>query len=179
MFNNKNKKQSRDHRNRNDLTEEHPLTDAGQFICFFVFIICWSLDSFLFRLSVIPLACIPIYVKIGVAVPLLLLSLYMGITSHTIVFDEIRDPPSVISKGVFSRVRHPLYASELLLYAGLVVTTGSLLSFVVLVIIFIFFNYIVKFEEEKLEEKFGEDYVMYKKRVGKWFPKFHRKKHRI
>lgn len=161
---------SNHHDNRNDLSEEHALTDVGQIICLFAFVFIWVLDSFILRFSII-LSELPVYIKIIIAVPLFIISLYAGLTSHQIVFKEKRDPPSVINNSVFKWIRHPMYMSELLVYLGLCVITFSLLSFTALIIIFIFFNHVASDEEKKLEEKYGNDYLNYKKETGKWFPK--------
>lgn len=170
MLHNKQKSKKQDHRNRNDLSEEHAFTDIGQIICLISFIVIWILDSFVFRFSIIPLK-LPIYIKLIIAIPLIILSCYLGITSHKIVFHEIREPPSVITKGVFNWIRHPLYLSELLIYLGLCIITFSIISLIIWIIIFIFFNYVATYEEKKLEGKFGEEYRRYKKKVSKWIPR--------
>jgi len=36
--------------------------------------------------------------------------------------------------------------------------------------IFIFYNYLASYEEKLLEEKFGEEYIKYKQKTGKWVP---------
>ncbi|MBN2534416.1 MAG: isoprenylcysteine carboxylmethyltransferase family protein [Spirochaetales bacterium] len=160
---------SHNHKNRNDLSEEHAFTDIGQIVCLFVFLTVWVLDSFVFRFVIIPLP-LPVYITILIAIPFFLLSLYLAITSHKIVFKEVREPPSVITKSVFNWIRHPMYLSEILIYSGLCIITLSGLSLIILILIVIFFNHVASYEEKKLEEKFGEEYEKYKKKVGKWIP---------
>ena len=63
-----------------------------------------------------------------------------------------------------------MYFSSLVFYIGLIISTLSLGSLVLWLGIFIFHNYIAAFEENKLEETFGEEYIAYKKKVPKWVP---------
>ena len=79
-------------------------------------------------------------------------------------------PSQVISNGVFSRVRHPIYLGIILFYIGLFLATFSLLSLAFLVIIFLFYNYITSFEEKQLEQKIGKEYTKYKEKTPKWLP---------
>jgi protein-S-isoprenylcysteine O-methyltransferase Ste14 len=55
-------------------------------------------------------------------------------------------------------------------YLGLAVSTASLFSIVLVVLIFIFYNFIASYEEKLLEGRFHEEYRNYKKRTGKWVP---------
>jgi protein-S-isoprenylcysteine O-methyltransferase Ste14 len=162
----------RKHEQRNDLGGEHCFTDAGQIAGFFLFLIIWIPDSFIFKFSTFLQKYIPAFVSIPIAVLLSILSLVMAAKSHKIVFQEKRDPPSVITKSFFKYVRHPLYLSELILYLALFVFSFSICSFIILIFIFIFLNFAATFEEKKLEELFGADYIAYKRKTGKWFPKF-------
>jgi protein-S-isoprenylcysteine O-methyltransferase Ste14 len=77
----------------------------------------------------------------------------------------------VVSTGAFRYVRHPLYLAAILFYLGLAVSTASLFSLALLVVIFLFHNYIAGYEERLMEMKLGEEYVSYKNRTGKWLPR--------
>jgi protein-S-isoprenylcysteine O-methyltransferase Ste14 len=55
-------------------------------------------------------------------------------------------------------------------YLGLSVATASLFAIALVVVIFLFYNYIASYEEKILEERFGEQYRNYKNRTGKWMP---------
>jgi protein-S-isoprenylcysteine O-methyltransferase Ste14 len=106
------------------------------------------------------------------------IAVYIVFTSHKLIFEEVRDPPRVIDTGVFSLVRHPLYFSALLIYVGFFFATLSLFSLLLFICIFLFYDYIARFEEEKLQEKFGEAYASYKKKTTKWFPRIRSEHHR-
>lgn len=121
------------------------------------------------------LAFVPIYIRLIIAVLLIILAFYLGITSHHLVFKEVRESHAVINKRVFNRVRHPMYLSEMLIYLGLFITTFSLSVLIILILIFLFFNHFASYEEKKLEQNFGKDYIMCKKKVPKWIPFLSRK----
>jgi len=158
------------HINREDLGEEHPYGDSGQAILLVVFLVIWVLDSFIFKLSTVLAKYIPLYLRLILAGLVFMVSAYLAQSGLRVVFSEVRDPPQVIKTGVFSRMRHPIYLAALLFYAGLIFTTLSLISLAFWVGIFIFYNYIATFEEKRLEQKFGQEYVIYQKKVPKWLP---------
>jgi protein-S-isoprenylcysteine O-methyltransferase Ste14 len=95
-------------------------------------------------------------------------------SGHVVVSHEHR-PTDVVSTGAFRYVRHPLYLGCILFYLGLAVSTVSLFSFALLVLIFVFYNYIAGYEEELLVQRFGERYSSYKKSTGKWAPRIGRR----
>lgn len=161
----------REHRNREDLGGEHPYGDAGQVIFLVIFLVIWGLDSFTFRFSTILAAYIPLYFRLILAGLIFLYSGYLAQTGLRKVFIEERDTPHVIRTGIFSRMRHPIYLAALLLYIGFILITLSLISLALWVVIFFFYNYIAVYEEKRLEEKFGREYIDYCKEVPKWFPR--------
>ena len=158
-------------RNREDLCEEHPRGDLGQWIFAFVFLAIWAIDSFWLKLTTFAAASVPVYVRIPVAAFLVIAGLYLTVKGHRAVFGEVRKPASVIRSGVFSYTRHPLYLSNILIYLGLLVLTMSLASFIIWVIVFIFYDRISAFEEVRLTERFGEEYSDYTKQVPRWIPR--------
>ena len=101
---------------------------------------------------------------------ILLGSGYLAWKGLRIVFGEIRETPHVITKGVFSTVRHPIYLSAILLYLGQILLTLSLASLALWIIIVIFYWFISRHEEKLLIERFGEEYVQYMKKVPMLFP---------
>jgi protein-S-isoprenylcysteine O-methyltransferase Ste14 len=81
----------------------------------------------------------------------------------------------LVQKGPFRIIRHPLYVSYIFILAGLsmVLLTFWLLIPTLFLIIGIYPT--AKAEEEILIEQFGEEYINYKRNVGMFFPKIHRK----
>lgn len=159
------------HADREDLVGEHPFGDAGQIIFLIGFLILWVLDSFVFRFSTFLAEAVPLIIRLVLAGLILAVGFYLGKKSMRIVFTEKRDSPQVIKKELYSYLRHPMYLAMILFYVALILATLSLLSLALGIFIFLFYNYIAAFEEKLLEKKLGQDYVEYKNKVPRWFPR--------
>jgi len=77
---------------------------------------------------------------------------------------------SIIAVGIYNWTRNPMYLGLIFFQFGL----GLVLKFEIIsafsLLTFIIFNYfVVKREEEYLEKKFGDSYLVYKKKVRRWF----------
>jgi len=153
-----------------EIKGEHPFGDAGQLILLGAFLIVWIGDSFFLRQSTFFSDYIPLYIRLVTLGLALIAAVYLFRSGHVVVNNELR-PNSVISSGGFRYVRHPLYLASILTYLGLMVSTSSLFSLVLIVVIFVFHNYIAGYEEKLMDAKFGEEYRKYKRRTGKWVPK--------
>ena len=159
------------HHNREDLAGEHKFGDMGQIILLIIFLIVWISDSFILEYSTFLNNYIPAFVMIIISAILLITSGYISWNGLRIVFGEVREKPCVIRKGVFNKVRHPIYLGSILLYLGLTITSCSIFSLIICIFIIIFYYYISKYEEKILLKKFGTDYEKYIKEVPMWFPK--------
>ncbi|MBN1847836.1 MAG: isoprenylcysteine carboxylmethyltransferase family protein [Deltaproteobacteria bacterium] len=149
---------------------EHPKGDAGQLIFLVLFLITWILDSFFLGISTFMSVYIPLPIRLVVLALIILVAIFLSMSGHEVVNHEHR-PTGIVSTGAFKYVRHPLYLASLLTYLGLAISTASWISFLLVVIIgFTFYNYIAGYEEMLLEERFGDDYMQYKRRTGKWVP---------
>ena len=160
---------------RKDLAGEHTFSDTGQLLLLFIFLTAWIVDSFVFSYSTFISEYIPLYAKIPLSVILLVSAGYLARTGLKIVFGEIREEPSVIRKGVFGIVRHPIYLGSILFYLGLLVLTFSIIAIAIWILIVAFYCCISKHEEKLLLEKFSKDYEEYKKEVPMLIPRIRRK----
>jgi protein-S-isoprenylcysteine O-methyltransferase Ste14 len=165
-------KKYRKHRNRDDLAGEHVWGDAGQIILFLIFLVIWIGDSFIFKYTTILSNYIPFSVRLPIALVIIFVSAYFARAGLRIVFDEIREQPIVIRKGVFNLVRHPIYLGSLLFYLGLCLPTLSILSMIAWFGIIIFYHFISKYEEKILVNKYGAEYEKYQNEVPMWIPRF-------
>ncbi|NIS79826.1 MAG: hypothetical protein GTO14_06380 [Anaerolineales bacterium] len=78
----------------------------------------------------------------------------------------------LVKHGPYRWVRHPLYASTLLLLFSISLIAGNWFIFVYCVIgLFVFRFLVIPAEEEKLVASFGEEYEKYRLRTGALIPK--------
>lgn len=82
------------------------------------------------------------------------------------------DLHSLITTGPFYYVRNPIYIFNMIMYAGvtLVLNVPIIVPFMA-VYFFLQYSFIVAYEEKILEEKFGAEYLNYKKHVPRWIPR--------
>ena len=160
---------------RNDLAGEHRWGDAGQIILAFSFAAVWILDSSIFRYTTFLNSSVPVIVRVPLAAILFVLAGYFAWTGLFIVFHQVREQPSVIRKGVFGLVRHPIYLGEILLYLGFLALNISLAAAFVWILSIGFLHYFSRHEERLLLAKFGEEYRQYMREVPMWIPRLRRK----
>jgi len=149
---------------------EHSLGDSGQLILLVLFLLIWVMDSFFLRISTFLSDDISLYIRLVILGFILVTAVYLIRSGHTVVSHDQR-PSAVVSTGAFQYVRHPLYLGSIMFYIGLTVSTASLFSLVLVVLIFIFYNFIASYEEKLLEDRFHEEYRNYKIKTGKWVPR--------
>ena len=160
---------------RDDLSGEHAVGDAGQIALACLFAATWMLDTFFLKYTTFLNDYVPPGVRMPCGVIMLVLSGYLARTSLSIVFGEKRKEPAVITKSVFNVVRHPIYLSEILLYLGLLMLSISLAATFVWVVAILFLHYISRHEEELLLARFGEEYEQYMQQVPMWLPRLRKR----
>ena len=153
------------------LTGEHRWGDRGQLILFVLFLGVWISDSFFLEFSTFLNELVPNSIRLIAAALVLFPGWYLARKGMKAVFGTARKEPGVISTGVFSIVRHPIYTGAILFYLGAILTTLSLASAGLWVLIIAFYIVICKYEERILTEEFGDDYLKYKNKTGMLFPK--------
>ena len=84
---------------------------------------------------------------------------------------QTQDTSTLITKGPYARVRHPIYSSHTLFTFGMVLVTANLIILAYLVVGMPFTYKRMFAEEENLIRDFGEEYEEYMKRTGRIFPK--------
>jgi protein-S-isoprenylcysteine O-methyltransferase Ste14 len=159
---------------RHGLGSEHPLCDKIQLLMLILFFAVWGIDSlsfFMFGYSTVVFEALAFPVLFAVTLVFFCLSFYLISKSHKAVLEQVNDPPKLVDSGVYAWVRHPLYLGTLLFCLALLSISVSLVSIVILIGFFIFYDRMATYEEKNLIEILGEQYTAYQKRVSKWLPK--------
>jgi protein-S-isoprenylcysteine O-methyltransferase Ste14 len=97
-------------------------------------------------------------------------SSYLISKSHKRVFGPVNYKPKLVDSGVYAWVRHPMYLGIWLFCAAFLSVSTSLISIVIWIVFFIFYDRMATYEEKSLIGILGEQYMAYQKRVSKWFP---------
>ena len=108
-----------------------------------------------------------IFIVVGVAV-----WIYAVIIQK--ISEEIKNG-KLITKGIYSFVRNPIYSAFIFVFTGILIMGSNLFLLILPILFWINLTVILKLTEEKwLLEKFGDEYVDYCKVVNRiipWFPK--------
>ncbi|HUM66877.1 MAG TPA: isoprenylcysteine carboxylmethyltransferase family protein, partial [Chitinophagaceae bacterium] len=77
----------------------------------------------------------------------------------------------LVTTGIFSHCRNPLYVGNILILVGLGIASNSLIFMAIATPLFLFFyQAIVRAEENFLRNKFGAEFDAYCSRVNRWIP---------
>lgn len=88
---------------------------------------------------------------------------------HRIKVISVHSQNKLITSGPFKFSRNPLYLGIICISFGATMLFGSISGFVFSILIFLGWDMLVRFREEKqLEQHFGEQYLRYKKIVRRW-----------
>ncbi|MDB4906775.1 MAG: putative rane protein [Gemmatimonadetes bacterium] len=89
----------------------------------------------------------------------------------TVTRRRSRNVQRLVTYGIFSRVRNPLYVGNFLIWIGFGVGSGVLWFIPIAVLLFaVEYTFIVRYEEGVLESIFGQEYLDYKARTNRWIP---------
>ena len=82
----------------------------------------------------------------------------------------------LVREGVFSIVRHPTYLSHTMMLTGMFFLTSVAAVGIVALLDFAVINaFVIPLEERELFARFGTDYVEYRKKVPRYFPRMGKK----
>jgi len=140
-----------------------------------IFMAIWFLDSQIFHITTILNEFIPLIVRFPLFIIILIIAITFILVSHRVLFHSHQPPDSLITTGIMSYVRNPMYFGILLIYIAFIAYSISLISIVLFFLVFLVYNKMVNFEESILEEKFSDQYIEYKNKVPKWIPNLFKK----
>lgn len=96
--------------------------------------------------------------------------LYLSANLKSKLFDNITEN-KLVTTGVYSMVRNPIYSGFLLICTGAVCIANNLVLFAAPVLDWFFMTIVLKLTEEKwLKNLYGDEYVQYCKRVNRCIP---------
>lgn len=86
---------------------------------------------------------------------------------------EIREKHELITRGIYSVIRHPMYASQIFWsIAQILLLQNWIVGFASLVVFIPFYFLRVRAEERLMLEQFGDQYRSYMQKVGAVLPRF-------
>ena len=88
---------------------------------------------------------------------------------------EIKKDHQLITTGPYEKVRHPMYTVLSLFSLGMSLVTANLLVILFAILLMAGFPFWVRIEEKKMIETFGDEYIQYMNRTGRFFPPLRRK----
>ena len=95
--------------------------------------------------------------------------LQLGKYGTTII--TIEDDHQLITSGIYKYIRHPIYLGSITLFTSIGIAVGSLFITSIVFLAWLFMlKERIELEERLLTEKFGEEYLEYKKRTKKLIP---------
>lgn len=83
---------------------------------------------------------------------------------------KIKTSSSMITEGVFSKTRNPMYVGFSLLLIGVSICFMNLFSMICPFVFILFMNVtFIPIEEKLMVQQFGNEYLDYKSKVRRWF----------
>jgi protein-S-isoprenylcysteine O-methyltransferase Ste14 len=87
---------------------------------------------------------------------------------HKQAHKESQDIETIVTTGVYSKIRHPLYLSLIAMNIGIALAFGVMMTFALALLTIIHWVLTALKEEEALMKQFPVEYPRYKQRV-RWF----------
>jgi protein-S-isoprenylcysteine O-methyltransferase Ste14 len=105
---------------------------------------------------------------LGVAVMVLA---FLRLGKSLTIFPSPKKDATLQTSGLYSRIRHPIYTGVILSALGgaILLLDGSKL--LVGIALWVLFYYKSRYEEVRLRRHYGQEYVAYQQKAGRFFPK--------
>jgi len=91
------------------LGSEHPSCDSLQNIFLFAYFLILGSDSFILHYSTIFTRSIHVFIRLFLGIFSLIVGIYFALKAHNVVFNKNAVKQKLITTGVYSWVRHPMY----------------------------------------------------------------------
>lgn len=156
-----------------------PLYGVGPIIVYgqFVFTAISIMLTYIFEFGFLTISAFNILFRV-IGILLIVSGIYLNLSAKlkSKLFKNVEDN-KLITDGVYSIVRNPVYSGVLLVCTGAVLIANNLILLIVPVICWLYMTlFLMKTEEKWLEELYGQEYVSYCKRVNRCIPWFTKQK---
>jgi protein-S-isoprenylcysteine O-methyltransferase Ste14 len=156
--------------------EEHlPVFGIGPFLVFPILLLS-IISLILSNYNMIPLLKIQelnfLLTTLGIILILIGIIIWLFAVVKSKITEEIIDN-KLVTTGIYSFIRHPIYSAFLFASSGLIFISQNLFLFFLPVLYWIILTIgMIKTEEKWLKEKFGAEYEEYSKKVNRFIPFF-------
>jgi len=150
---------------------EHPYSHHIQIGSIVVFFLVWLIDTFLLEFALDIRNLIPFIIRLILFVIVCIVSYLLIKSSHKKIFLPSDKKSQLVTDGVYSYVRHPMYLSIIVLFFAFILLSISFLSLISWVIAVVLFDRMMKFEEAELLKILGNEYQNYMNQVHRWIPR--------
>lgn len=114
---------------------------------------------------------LPRFISLPIGILLVAIGLPIFIISGMKI-DRYFNQGKLATEGIYAFIRHPIYGSWIVfIIPGVAFIIDSLLALTIPLLMYGVFRILIGEEEKYLEQKFGDEYFEYKRRVGSLFPK--------
>ena len=161
----------RNHESRPDLAGEHPQGDRFQLYAFILFFAAVLIDHYFLGWVANLRGSVPFGLRLPIGLLVIIFGLYLSFSGIQSVFSEYSEQPRMISNGLFSFVRHPVYLGALLVYIGMLSFLLSPLALIVFVAVFFLYDWQAEEEEARMLKVFGSQYEDYCQKTPRWLPR--------
>ena len=119
---------------------------------------------------------LPSLKSVAMIIGFLLIFVGVALWIYTVIIQRISREIStgnLVTTGIYSIVRNPIYLAFLCVYTGILVAAHNVYLLIFPVTFYVFLTVLMKRTEEKwLLDKFGADYIEYCKHVNRVIPRF-------
>ncbi|KXH76207.1 MAG: hypothetical protein AM326_03220 [Candidatus Thorarchaeota archaeon SMTZ-45] len=115
-------------------------------------------------------------VFLAVGFPIMIFTL-RSLSTHRAFGDELymtEEESRLVTTGPYAYTRNPLYLSSIILFIGWTLFLRLTFLLIVTILFLPLFAFAAKWEEEELAERFGDEYLSYKRRVPFFLPRLRR-----
>ncbi len=114
-----------------------------------------------------------VFLSFGGILMLVLTHRVLGIHWSTTL--QIKEGHTLITTGPYSLIRHPMYTSLSIIFVGLAIVSSFWPLWILTLLMIIFFFRIVRREEDMMIDEFGDAYISYIERTGRYLPRLRRR----